>query len=408
MKKNFIHMSESVTEGHPDKLCDQISDAIVDRFLEHDTSARIIAECAVSSSVVFIAARFASDVKVDFPNVARKVLRRIGYVDQEFNFKTCSILTSLKEMVLDHDFIPDESGLTDQDIDRIPVYDQVTLFGFACNQSPTFLPLPIWLAHKLSRKLSEVRLQNVLPYLAPDGTSQVGVEYKNREPFRIHSITINSSQKDRSYPKPGVLRGDIIEAVIQAVFADEPVAPDQRTRIFINPGGPLKLGGPSVHSGLTGRKNAIDTYGGYSRNSGSALSGKDPLRIDRVGAYAARYAAKNVVAAGLAQRCEVQLSYSIGLAGPVSLHVETLGTGKIPDYEIGNLLEEHFDFRLGAILRQFNLRKLPSMSLGGFYRKLAAYGHVGRPDMELPWEETDKVDVLRSSLPTKRMHGGAP
>lgn len=395
MKKNFIHMSESVTEGHPDKLCDQISDAIVDRFLEHDSRARIIAECAVSSSVVFIAARFASDVKVDFPNVARKVIRRIGYEDQEFNYRTCSILTSLKEMARDHDSFPDESEISERDIDRILVFDQVTLFGFACNQSPTLLPLPIWLAHKLARRLTEVRLQNVLPYLAPDGTTQVGVEYKDRAPFRIHSITINSSQRDRTFPKPELLRGDIIEAVIQAAFQDEPIVPDKDTCMFINPGGPLKLGGPSVHSGLTGRKNAIDTYGGYARNSGSALSGKDPLRIDRVGAYAARYAAKNVVAAGLADQCEVQLSYSIGVAGPVSLHVETMGTGKIPDYQIGNLLEEHFDFRLGGILRQFNLRKLPSISSGGFYRRLAAYGHVGRSDLALPWEATDKVDLLR-------------
>jgi S-adenosylmethionine synthetase len=395
MKKNYIHMSESVTAGHPDKLCDQISDAVVDRFLEHDTGARIIAECAVSSSVVFIAARFASHVKVDFPNTARKVIRRIGYLEDEFNYKTCSVLTSLKEMVPDHDSFPDESEMSDKDIDRILVYDQVTLFGFACNQSPTLLPLPLWLAHKLSRRLSEVRLKNVLPYLSPDGTTQVGVEYKDRAPLRVHSVTINSSQKDRTFPKPERLRVDLIEAVIQAVFKDEPIAPDKHTKVFINPGGPLKLGGPSVHSGLTGRKNAIDTYGGYSRNSGAALSGKDPLRIDRVGAYAARYAAKNVVAAGLADQCEVQLSYSIGLAGPVSLHVETMGTGKIPDYEIGNLVEKHFDFRLGAILRQFNLRKLPSMSSGGFYRKLAAYGHFGRSDMELPWEATDKADLLK-------------
>ncbi len=395
MKKNYIHMSESVTEGHPDKLCDQISDAIVDRFLEHDSHARIIAECAVSSSIVFIAARFASGLKVDFPNVARKVIRRIGYVDQEFNFQTCSILTSLKEMEREHDTFPDEGEMTEKDIDRLLVYDQVTLFGFACNQSPTLIPLPIWLAHKLARRLTEVRLQNVLPYLAPDGTTQVGVEYKNRAPVRIHSITVNSSQKDRTYPNQERLRSDIIEAVIEAAFEDEPIAPDKKTRLFVNPGGPLKLGGPSVHSGLTGRKNAIDTYGGYSRNSGAALSGKDPLRIDRVGAYAARYAAKNVVASGLADQCQVQISYSIGLAGPVSLHVETMGTGKIPDYEIANLLEKHFDFRLGGILRQFNLRKLPSMSSGGFYRKIAAYGHVGRSDMELPWEVTDKVELLK-------------
>lgn len=397
MKKDFIHMSESVTEGHPDKLCDQISDAIIDRFLERDICARVTAESAVSLSVVFIAARFASEVKVDFPNVARKVIRRIGYVDHEFNFKTCSILTSLKEMTPDQHCLDDEKEASEEEIDRIVAYDQVTLFGFACNQSPTLLPLPIWLAHKLSRQLSEVRLQGVLPYLAPDGTTQVGVEYKNRVPRRIHSITINSSQKDRTYPKPERLREDVTEAVIKAVFEGEPIGPDKKTRILINPGGPLKLGGPSVHSGLTGRKNAIDTYGGYSRNSGSALSGKDPLRIDRVGAYAARYAAKNVVAAGLADQCEVQLSYSIGLAGPVSVQVETMGTGKVSDDEISALVEKNFDFRLGGIVKQFDLLRLPSMSKGGFYRRLAAYGHFGRTDIDLPWEAIDKAELLKSS-----------
>ena len=395
MKKDFIHTSESVTEGHPDKLCDQISDAIIDRFLEHDIHARVTAECAVASSVVFIAARFASGIKVDFPNVARKVIRRIGYVDEEFSYKTCSVLTSLKEMVPDHDSFLDEDKMTDKDIDQFVSYDQVTLFGFSCNQSPGLLPLPIWLAHKLSRRLSDVRLQNILPYLAPDGTTQVGVEYKDRVPHRIHSITINSSQKDRTYPKPERLRDDIIQTVIEVAFENEPVVPDNRTRVLINPGGPLKLGGPAVHSGLTGRKNAIDTYGGYSRNSGSALSGKDPLRIDRVGAYAARYAAKNVVAAGLADQCEVQLSYSIGLAKPVSIQVETMGTGKVSDEDINRLVKKHFDFRLGGIVKKFDLRRLPSRSKGGFYRKLAAYGHFGRTDIELPWEATDKVELLK-------------
>lgn len=397
MKRDFIHTSESVTEGHPDKLCDQISDAIIDRFLEHDTDARITAECAVAQSIVFIAARFASGIKVDFPNVARKVIRRIGYVDDEFSFKTCSILTSLKEMGAEYPRL-DEGATSNGDISRLLVYDQVTLFGFACNHSPTLLPLPIWLAHKLSRKLSEVRLQNVLPYLAPDGTIQVGVEYVKRVPLRIHSITINSSQKDRTYPKPERLQDDIRQAVIEAVFQDESMMPDDRTMIFINPGGPLKLGGPSVHSGLTGRKNAIDTYGGYSRNSESALSGKDPMRIDRVGAYAARYAAKNVVAAGLADQCEVQLSYSIGMPGPVSVQVETMGTGKASDDKISALVEKHFDFTLGGIVKHFDLRGLPSKTKGGFYRKLAAYGHFGRADMELPWEMTDKAEMLRSEL----------
>ena len=395
MRTEFIHTSESVTEGHPDKLCDQISDAIVDRFLERDFSSRVIAECAVSLSVVFIAARFASKVKVDFPNVARKVLRRIGYVDHEFNFKTCSILTSLKEMAPDQAVLFEESEISDEDIDRIPANDQVTIFGFACNQSPTYMPLPIWLAHKLARRLSAVRLENILPYLAPDGTTQVGVEYRDRVPRRIHSITINSTQKDRSYPEVNVLRDDIREAVINVAFEDEPIVPDNNTQIFINPYGPLKLGGPSVHSGLTGRKNAIDTYGGYSRNSGSALSGKDPLRIDRVAAYVARYAAKNIVAAGLAEECEVQLSYSIGQPHPVSIQIDTHGTGTVSYDKMAQLVAEHFDFRLGAIIRQFDLRKLPMQHKRGFYRKLAAYGHFGRPDMDLPWEATDKAPLLK-------------
>jgi S-adenosylmethionine synthetase len=397
MKRDFIHTSESVTDGHPDKLCDQISDAIVDRFLEQDPCARIAAECAVSSSIVFIAARFASNVKVDFPNVARKVIRRIGYVNDEFNFKTCSILTSLKEMLPDQECLFDESAMSEEDISRIVAQEQVTLFGFACNQSPTLLPLPIWLAHKLARRVAEVRLAGVLPYLAPDGTTQVAVAYQDQRPCRIHSLAINASQTDRTYPKPERLQADIRETVIRKAFADESIAPDDATKIFINFGGPLKLGGPSVHSGLTGRKNAIDTYGLYARNSGSALSGKDPMRIDRVGAYVARYAAKNIVAAGLADQCEVQLSYSIGLPGPVSIQVETMGTGKKPDEVINALVKRHFDFRLGGIIKQFDLRRLPSRTPGGFYRKLAAYGHLGRTDLEVPWEATDKADVLREA-----------
>ncbi len=387
MKKDFIHTSESVTEGHPDKLCDQISDAVVDRFLERDPGARVTAECAVSLSVVFISARFASHVKVDFPNVARKVIRKIGYVDQEFDYKTCSILTSLKDMApRDH--------AKDPETDAYQVSTQVTIFGFACDHTPGLMPLPIWLAHKLSLKLSQVRQQGVLPYLAPDGTTQVAVEFKDTRPYRIHTIAVNASQIDRNIPNQKRLYDDIIENVIKGVFEDEPVTPDANTRIFVNPGGPLVLGGPSVHSGLTGRKNAIDTYGGFSRNSGSALSGKDPLRIDRVGAYAARYAAKNVVAAGLARRCEIQLSYTIGLSEPASIQVETMGTGTIPDEEIVERVKNVFPFTLEGIIREFDLMQLPASSKGGFYRKLAAYGHFGRLDLELPWESTDKVDAL--------------
>jgi S-adenosylmethionine synthetase len=395
MYNDFIHTSESVTEGHPDKICDQISDAIIDRFLEHDYRARIVAECAVSLSVVFISARFVSTFKVDFPNVARKVIRRIGYIDQDFNYKTCSILTSLKEMMPDNSWLAAEDKIRDQDLDRIVANEQVTLFGFACNQSPNFMPLPISLAHKLARRLSEVRVNGQLPYLAPDGTTQVGVSYRNGAPQSIHTVTLNASLTDRETVKPRRLRDDLMQAVIESVFQNEPIAPDNDTRIFINVGVPLNLGGPSVHSGMTGRKTAVDTYGAFARNSGSALSGKDPLRIDRVGAYAARHAAKNIVAAGLADQCEVMLSYSVGLPGPVSIQVNTGKTGKLPDQKLLEIMDRHFDFRLGSIVRRFRLRRLPSMFKDGFYRKLAAFGHFGRNDLNLPWEALDMQEALK-------------
>jgi S-adenosylmethionine synthetase len=395
MHNDFIHTSESVTEGHPDKLCDQISDAIIDRFLEHDFRARIVAECAVSLSVVFISARFASTFKVDFPNVARKVIRRIGYIDQEFNYKTCSILTSLKEMMPDNSWLADGDKIVEEDLDRIVVNEHVTLFGFACNQSPDLMPLPIWLAHKLARRLSEVRLNGLLPYLAPDGTTQVGVAYRNGLPSRIHTVTLNASLTDRDTVKPKRLRDDLMQAVVESVFQKESIAPDKDTRVFINVGIPLNLGGPSVHSGMTGRKTAVDTYGAFARNSGSALSGKDPLRIDRVGAYAARHTAKNIVAAGLAEQCEVMLSYSAGFPGPVSIQVDTNNTGKMPDQDLLKIVKRHFDFRLGAIVKRFRLRRLPSMFKDGFYRKLSSFGHFGRRDLDLPWEGLEMKQVLK-------------
>ena len=394
MKKDFMFTSESVTEGHPDKLCDQISDAIVDHFLQKDPCSRVIAECAVSTAIVFIAARFSSAESIDFSNIARQVISQIGYDQNTFNAKTCSVLTSLKELPAEKCTF-DEKTLDDKAIDRITVKNQVNVFGFACNQTSALMPLPIWLARKLSRRLASARLQKILTYLSPDGKTQVGIEYRNRKPNRIHSITVIASQNQEDTPNLKQLRDEIRQAVIEQVFLDEEVKPDANTRIFVNPDGPFIIGGPSVHSGLTGRKNAIDTYGEYSRHSGAALSGKDPMRIDRVGAYAARYAAKNVVVAGLADECEVQLSYSIGLARPVSIQVETFGTGKISDDAIAALVEQHFDFRLAAIVKQFSLRHLPSIVKGGFYRKLAAYGHVGRMDIGLPWELTDRASLLR-------------
>ncbi len=395
MKKDFMFTSESVTEGHPDKLCDQISDAIVDHFLQQDPYSRVIAECAVSTSILFIAARFASEARVDFPYIARQVIAQVGYDQHEFNSKTCSILTSLKESPRDADSFFDERELTENEIDGIPVKNQVTVFGFACNQTPAFLPLPIWLAHKLARRLTSARIQKILPYLSQDGKTQVGVEFRNRVPHRIHSITVIASQNKHGGPDLKQLSDDVREAIIDNVFLDEVIVPDKNTRIFVNPDGPFITGGPSIHSGLTGRKNAIDTYGEYSRHSGAALSGKDPMRIDRVGAYAARYAAKNVIAAGLAEECEIQLSYSIGLSRPVSIQVETFGTGKLPDTVIADLVEKNFDFRLAGIVKQFSLRRLPAAIKGGFYRKLAVYGHVGRMDIGLPWELTDKAQLLK-------------
>jgi S-adenosylmethionine synthetase len=394
MRKDFMFTSESVTEGHPDKLCDQISDAIVDRFLQQDSHARVITECGVSTGIVFLAARFEPTLNVDFTNVARQVIDDIGYDQKQFNAKTCSILTSLKELPEEKDLFFDENNISDEEIERIPVKNQANVFGFACNQTYALMPLPIWLAHKLARRISEVRRQNLLSYLTPDGKTQVGVEYRNRRPYRIHSLTVIVSQQKKSKPDFNQIYDDVYETVIKPVFEDEEIRPDEKTRIFVNPDGPFIKGGPAAHAGLTGRKNAIDTYGEYAKHSGAALSGKDPVRIDRVGAYAARYAAKNVVAANLADECEVQLSYSIGISRPVSIQVETFGTGKISDEEITTMLEKHFDFRLAGIIKQFNLRMLPSITKGGLYRKLATYGHVGRVDIDLPWEKTDKVGVF--------------
>jgi S-adenosylmethionine synthetase len=386
--------SESVTQGHPDKLCDQISDAIVDHFLKQDPYAQVRAECAISSAIIFIAVRFASKAKVDFSYVARKVIKRIGYDQPDFNAQICSILSAPHEVPVNRSRQFDEEKLTEAQIKRIAAKNQVTLFGFACNQTPLLMPLPIYMAHKLAKQLSAVRDEKSMNYLMPDGKVQVGVEYKDRRPKRIHSVTIAASQTKPDQPGPKKLHNDILDTVIKPVFENEKLKLDDKTRIFVNPDGPY-LGGPTHHSGLTGRKSAVDTYGEYVRHSGDALSGKDPMRIDRVGAYAARHAAKNVVAAGLASECEVMLSYSIGLTQPVSLQVQTFGTGKIPDTEIVQLLKTNFEFRLAGILKQFKLRYLPSKHLDGFYQKLATYGHVGRNDIELPWEQTDKAELLK-------------
>lgn len=397
MKRDFVFFSESVTEGHPDKLCDRISDAIVDRFLQRDPSSAIVAECAVSTGIVFIAARFVSDAVVDIAQVARQVIGEVGYDQPDFNPRTCTIVTSLKELPGEARLALDEHRISSEDLDAIAVRNAVTAFGFACNQTPTLMPAPIHLAHQIARQLTDARREKVLPYLMADGSVQVGVEFSDRRPCRVHSITIVAGQNSQAcYTQPDNIRlgCDLREAVIEPVLKGAEVSADPNTLIYVNPEGAFLAGGPALHSGLTGRKTAIDTYGEYSRHSGSALSGKDPSRIDRVGAYAARYAAKNVVAAGLASECEVQLSYMIGLAHPVSLQVETFGTGTIDDGTIASLLRKFFDFRLAAILREFDLRFLPSRAKDGFYQRLAAYGQMGRADMEVPWEKTDRAGLL--------------
>jgi S-adenosylmethionine synthetase len=401
MKRDFVFFSESVTEGHPDKLCDQISDAIVDRFLPEDPASAVVAECAVSTGIVFIAARFASDAVVDVSQVARRVIGDVGYDQPDFNPRTCTIVTSLKELPREVRLALDERRMSVEDLEAIPVRNAVTAFGFACNQTPTLMPVPIYLAHQLARRLTIIRRDGILPNLLADGSVQVGVEFRDRRPWRVHSVTVVTGQylpESSSGLNTARLASELRDAVIEPPLEGGELRADAHTLIYINPEDAFPAGGPSLHSGLTGRKNAIDTYGEYSRHSGSALSGKDPSRIDRVGAYAARYAAKNVVAAGLAGECEVQLSYTIGQAHPVSLQVETFGTGVIDDDEIVSLLQRFFDFRLAGILREFSLRFLPSTAKDGFFQRLAAYGQMGRSDIEVPWEKTDKAELLREIL----------
>ena len=394
MSDDFIFTSESVTTGHPDKLCDQVSDAIVDHFLGQDPNAGIIAECAMASGVLFISAHYASRGGFAIPDVARAVIRGVGYPRAVFDADACTIMTSFMDHT-ERDYRPlDLDALDDEALGRITAKDQVTVFGYACDQTDSLMPLPITIAHALARRLDDPDLEQELPYLLPDAKVQVGVEYRAGQPLRIHSVALETSQQEDANAGLDRLRADLIHGVITPVLAAQPVAPDGNTHYFINPEGPVIGGGPAVHAGLTGRKTGIDTYGEYARHSGAALSGKDPMRIDRVGAYAARYAAKNAVAAGLAGECEVQLSYSIGSAGPVSLRVRTFGSGRIDDAEIARRLQQHFDFRIGAIVRDLRLRRLPAEHPEGFYRKLAAYGHMGRTDLDVPWERTDRAAAL--------------
>jgi S-adenosylmethionine synthetase len=397
MMPNVMYTSESVTEGHPDKLCDQISDAIVDHFLSRDPQARVRAECAISRAIVFIAARFASEANIDFTRLARKVIQRIGYDHPDFNPQSCSILTSPQVLPMKAADRFDEMALSDNEIDAVAAGNQVTVFGFACNHTASLMPLPIALAHAMAQRLARVRQERILPYVMPDAKVQVGVEFKKRTPSRVHSVTMDVHLRETKVPKADRVVEEITRAVIEPVISAEKVTFDKRTRVLINPEGAY-AGGPMNHSGLTGRKNAVDTYGEYSRHSGKALSGKDPMRIDRIGVYAARYAAKNIVAAGLAGECEVVLSYATGETQPVTLMAQTNGTGRVDDARLTEALYSHFDFRPAAILKQFRLRRLSGESPTGFYQHLAAYGHFGRTDLDLPWERTDQVEALQSAV----------
>lgn len=396
MQPDFMFTSESVTRGHPDKLCDQISDSIVGHYLRLDPSAQLVAECAVSTGIVFIAVKHDSDATVNVSTVARETIRRVGYLGDPFDAASCTVMTSLHEFLQPRRRWRNESELNEAEIDAVTAQQPTSVFGFACDHTPVMLPLPIWLAHGLARRIDDVRESGALDYLGPDAKTQVGVEFRNRRPHRIHSIMIVASQLSRDFPDRRRLQDDLIQEVIEPVFAEEPIRPDNATHIGINPEGLFFGGGPAAHAGLTGRKTAVDTYGEFARHSGSALSGKDPSRIDRVGAYAARYAAKNVVAAGLAELCEIQLSYSLGIAAPVSVQVETYGTAKIAEAEVAARVARAFDFRLAAVVRDLKLRQLPREHRSGFYRKLAAYGHVGRPELNLPWEQVDRAELLRS------------
>ncbi len=395
MRKSFLFTSESVAEGHPDRVCDTIADAIVDRVLQQDPYSQVVTECALSQGRGVIAARFASKATVDIPEVARRVVGEIGYRKEDFNAAECTVVTSLTAQPQEQRYEWDERQLGDKELDRIVVRNQITQFGFACTHTPDLMPFPIAMANHLARQLRVARVSKAIPYLSPDCTTQVGVEFVEGVPKRVHSITLIAGYQGGEQVEAADLRSDLIRHVIEPVFAGAVVRPDEATDLFINPRGSFAKSGPAAHSGMTGRKTASDTYGGYARHAGSALSGKDPCRMDRVGAYAARYAAKNVVAAGLAEECEVQLSYTIGQARPVSIEVRTFGTGTVAEDLIESRLAECIDFRLGAIIRDFDLRHLPSKHKGGFYHRLPGHGHVGASFTALPWERIEVAESLK-------------
>jgi len=390
-----LFTSESVTEGHPDKIADQISDAVLDAIIAEDPNCRVACETVVTTGLVLVTGEITTSCYADIPKIARDTIRSIGYTRAKYGFDcdTCAVLTSIDEQSPDialgvNKALEAKTGeLFDQGIEAIGAGDQGMMFGYATNETPEYMPLSISLAHKLTRRLSEARKNQELSYLRPDGKSQVTVEYENDKPVRVHTVVISAQHKpDISL---NTIRQDIIEKVIKPVIPARFL--DEDTRYLVNPTGRFVVGGPQGDAGLTGRKIIVDTYGGVGRNGGGALSGKDPTKVDRSAAYAARHVAKNLVAAGLADRCEIQLAYAIGVAHPVSIMIETFGTGKLSEEELIVLVKNHFDLRPAGIIKALDLRR-------PIYRQTAAFGHFGRTDIDLPWERLDKVDVLRNAL----------
>ncbi len=388
----LLFTSESVTEGHPDKVCDQISDAVLDAILAQDKDARVACETVTNAGLVLVTGEITTACYVDIPKVVRGTIREIGYTEPRFGFDAdnCAVLTAIEEqssdiaLGVDKAFEAKEANLSDAGLDAIGAGDQGMMFGYACDETPELMPLPISLAHKLARRLAQVRKTGTLPYLRPDGKTQVTVEYEDGRPVRVDTVVV-SAQHDPEATLAQI-RADIIAQVVKPVIPENLL--DARTRYFINPTGRFVLGGPAVDSGLTGRKIIVDTYGGYARHGGGAFSGKDPTKVDRSASYAARHVAKNIVAAGLARRCEVQFAYAIGVARPVSLLVDTFGTGAVSDEKLTALVRELFDLRPAAIIRDLDLRR-------PIYRQLAAYGHMGREDLNLSWEKTEFAKTLR-------------